>query len=244
MVPVWHCSPSVPMALKGRYQKYVLAQEDEKKVFLFKAYPGPSDALPRAAEVSASQFYLLFDPEHSTEVSPFEWNGISGTLQTYFETAVPAQLKAIEHSRQLAATVRRRQVLDWTISNHDNHISHILMLDQGTVFVDYGQAFKFFPNDRLCRIYHPNALVKQSPPIYNLMKMTVHLPDEVLSMIDRVSSASRSEMTGVLENYLQIRCPDRRSRTVFMDSIYRRIDELPKSFKGYYGTGDGRVELD
>lgn len=47
-------------------------------------------------------------------------------------------------------------LLDWMISNHDTHHQNLLLDPSGNVFgIDKGQAFKFFPNDKLAVGYLP-----------------------------------------------------------------------------------------
>lgn len=222
---------ALPLYLRGRYQKTILVDGDES--FLFKDYSREGDGLSRLAEIASSLIYAKFDPMHTVSVEDFVWEGNEGTLQPLLRGFEPVCLTTACES--IIDLIRQRQVFDWVLSNHDNHWRHVLVSESRLKFVDYGQSFKYFPNDELSASYYPNREAGQAPPVYCLLPYVPGIPAEVEDAISRVRDAGADEILAAFEPYLyeKYRC-DHSGRALFEDSLRLRIDTLMEKFEKLY----------
>lgn len=207
---------------------------DGQSDFLFKFYMGEGEGIVQASEVVAADILQLLDPERSLPVAEFAFEGLSGTIQPYLSSArIIRPSKACVNS-SLIVSILRRQVLDWVLSNHDEHINHVLLSSNSLVFVDYGQAYKYFPNDVLSASYHPNRLSGQLEPIYNLIYrhavLTIDQQDDIISLAAQVSRSFDNPMWELLRPLAIKKFASRNEQDRFVEGVRNRVRDAESAF--------------
>ncbi|GAA2173504.1 hypothetical protein GCM10009784_08060 [Arthrobacter parietis] len=237
---IWPPDPSslvsadfLPLTLKGRYQKLLLRNHESQ--FLFKSY-GVGDGPAKAAEIAAADILQILDRERSVPVAEFTWEELSGTIQPYLADAHVISLSNICDDDSLLVKVLCRQVADWTLSNHDAHINHVLWEGRRPFFVDYGQAYKFFPHDVLSTDYYPNVS-RQLEPVYNALhrsrSLTAHQKAAVLSAAARMSSTFHDPVWELLRPFAVEKFDRIQDQEVFLVEVRKRVRDTEATFEAF-----------
>lgn len=234
--------PTVETVFRGRYEKFVVEHRSSNELFLVKVYE-EGDLLPMHAELAAARAYCLLDPDGSVTVEPFQVAGDTATIQPIVNTVGRFSVDALHAHKSQLLQVLLRQVIDWLLSNHDSHAHHVLPTQAGRLkFIDYGQCFKYFPDDSLSQDYYPNESAGQLPPIYNEVWRRFH-PENDPALRDAVVGYSQvvSEMASkVLQeclSYARIRhLRDITECDRFMTQLRERAAFLPARFSYLYST--------
>lgn len=152
-------------------------------------------------------------------------------------------------------------VLDWIVSNHDTHSENLLVGTDGNVFgIDLGQAFKFFPNDKLAVGYLPpgNGAPVWYDQFYNALKNGTidkatadDVVKHVLRTAQRVAKSNDAEYKALLEDALKNResfPPQYATREKFIDALMERkhntLDDFVDLYKGLYAQSPYEWDID
>lgn len=139
--------------------------------WLFKPAQADGPFIPYA-EQAASEIGRAVNPD-AVMVKAKTLGGKWGSIQRYEAgtqelAAVAAEPAALAPHQ--VAQLQREHVVDWAIGNHDSHVGNfIVKKTSGIVGVDKGQAWKYFPRDKLAVDYHPNAKYDEKEPYYNAL---------------------------------------------------------------------------
>lgn len=129
--------------------------------WLFKAAPGGKD-YRAVVEENASELFNAMGiqtPRVYTTIQQMDGKGKLGTIQQM----VSHSGSTLPHDVTLLTKEQQDQILRshsgrWLISDHDGKLENYLVHRDGRLEdIDLGQAFRFFPEDRLDRHYNPNG---------------------------------------------------------------------------------------
>lgn len=151
-------------------------------------------------------------------------------------------------------------VLDWLVSNHDSHQENLLVAPDGTVFgIDKGQAFKFFPNDKLAVGYLPPG--NGAPVWYDRFYAEVKAGNYTKAEVDEVATAvlrkalrsSKRDDQAYRDLLVQAfdkraNFPDGLTKAQFIDKIVERknnaFDDFVDFYKGLYASSPYEFDID
>ena len=139
------------------------------------------------------------------------------------------------------------QLLDWLLSNHDTHPQNIMEAPDGRMFgIDKGQAFKFFPHDKLQVDWSPAGnhgrvwYYKFQRAIQNgsiSKERADKIVREVLYRAQLISKSKDVQYRALLEEGLKNRTswpPEFPTRAAFIDGLVERKLNLFDTFLDFY----------
>lgn len=182
-------------------------------------------------------------------VYEIDLNGKQGTVQFMFKST-----EAFPHGSFNPATLsaddllvmQREQIFDWMVSNHDTHSGQWIRLENGELFgIDKGQAFKFFPNDKLDWNYVPVTPLGQDKLTYSRMwkdyvsGKNIGLQDPTQGAlgeyIDRLMAIPDAEYRKLLQPYVNARVAQfGGDATKTLDQMVARKNNLRKDFEEFW----------
>jgi len=212
--------------------------------------PADLDFLAHAEEM-AYRVGRLVDPE-AIEVRVITLNGRIGTIQK-----MKTGLRRDYDFRDLAdmaglaqgeiEQLQREHVIDWFISNHDNHAQQFIRTTDGRIYgVDKGQAGKFFgkPDEKLAIGYNPNHNYGPLESMYDKLFRAAKAgqvnvdPSAALKYIEAIERIPDSEYLSALRTYAQKlyhpRGGDLRVQQ-YLDSALVRKRNIRADFERFYG---------
>jgi hypothetical protein len=142
--------------------------------------------------------------------------------------------------------MQREQIFDWMVSNHDTHTGQWIRLEDGQLFgIDKGQAFKFFPNDKLDWDYVPVTPLGGDKLTYSrlwkdyIAGKNVAMQDptqgELGAYIDRLMAISDAEYRKLLEPYATARVAQfGGDAKKFLDQAVARKNNLKSDFEDFW----------
>ncbi|MDK9699948.1 MAG: phage head morphogenesis protein, partial [bacterium] len=205
------------------------------------------------AETAAYKIGRLVD-DNMVEVRVVKLNGKTGTIQRMLNGLAdkpdltsfnPGNFSAIEIEQ-----LQRHRVIDWLTSNHDGHVAQFLRTQDGHLIgIDKGQAWRYFPNDKLAIDYHPNSQFGEREPVYNTLfrmqkngeiALTWH---PMLDSIKRLEQLSDDELWSYVESYASGRYQsDSAGLRKFKLMLIDRKNNLRRDFEAYIKTVDKKFK--
>ena len=252
--------------LGGMHSKSVWTDQvgDE---WMVKAFPSdPNGAARVDAENQANKMGRLLgfhQPETTTQMVEGKYS--------YVQFLAPAKgdlsgKHPSDLSDELLIQAMEEHVLDWVISNHDTHEQNLLISPDGTTIIgiDKGQAFKFFPKDKLAAGYLPPG--NGAPVWYDRFyadlksgKISKERADlvtrSVLARAWKVATQSDSAYRAHLEDpkdgAMAKRTkfpPEYPTREKFIEALMARkaaaFDDFTKFYKGLYAQSPYEFDVD
>ncbi len=205
------------------------------------------------AETAAYKIGRIVD-DNMVEVRVVKLNGQTGTIQRMIaELSDKSDLTFFEPSKFSADEIeqlQRHRVIDWLVSNHDGHVAQFLRTQDGRLIgIDKGQAWRYFPNDKLGIDYHPNSRFGEREPVYNtLFRMQkngeITLPwQPILDTIKRLEQLSDDELWSYVESYATGRFQnDSAGLRKFKLMLVDRKNNLRRDFEAYIKTVDKKFK--
>ncbi len=201
------------------------------------------------AETAAYKIGRLVD-DNLVEVRVVQLNGQTGTIQRMIGgLADKSDLTTFDPSKFSTSELeqlQRHRVIDWLVSNHDGHSAQFLRTRDGRLIgIDKGQAWRYFPNDKLAVDYHPNSKFGENKPIYNtLYRMNktgeIALPwQPVLDTIRKLEQLSDDDLWRIVEQYATGRFKgDAAGLRKFKLMLLDRKNNLRRDFEAYIKSID------
>jgi len=212
--------------------------------------PADLDFLAHAEEM-AYRVGRLVDPE-AIEVRVITLNGRIGTIQK-MKTGLRRDydFRDLTDMAGLAQgeieQLQREHVIDWFISNHDNHAQQFIRTTDGRIYgVDKGQAGKFFgkPDEKLAIGYNPNHNYGPLESMYDKLFRAAKAgqvsvdPNLALKYIEAIERIPESEYLAALRTYAKKlyfpRGGDLRVQQ-YLDSALSRKRNIRADFERFYG---------
>lgn len=143
-------------SLSGMHSKTVWADQHGNE-WMSKGFPNDPNG---PARVDAEHYSNVLARLHGFRAPETRVMTLEGKY-SYVQLLKPAQGDLTSHtlsslSDEQLADAMAEHVLDWAVSNHDSNPQNIMIDTDGKVFgIDKGQAFRFFPNDKLAYGYLP-----------------------------------------------------------------------------------------
>lgn len=234
--------------LGGAHPKEIWTDKDGAR-WMFK--PADLPFLPHAEEM-AYRVGRLVDPD-AIEVRAITLNGRIGTIQKlrtdlkskidFSGMASMAELTA-EEIQQL----QREHVIDWLISNHDNHAKNFIRCKNGRIYgVDKGQAGKFVEKpDRLVIGYNPNSNHGGLESMYDRLFRAVRAkqisidPNAILPCIEAVERITDAQYIAAMEPYVRSLRGNTPRFKQTMDRYLERKHSIRADFERYYADATGQ----
>lgn len=191
----------------------------------------------------------LVDPD-AIEVRYIELNGRPGSIQLWRADEVAETftryLDPSDFPEELIPQIQREHVVDWLISNHDGHAEQFLVNRNGHVWgIDKGQAFKYFPSDRLAIDYNPTAYGSEKM-LMNALLERAKAGDLSLSTgpvadaVRAIEKLSDDEFLAILRPYADGRFRTQSELQAFYDAAVARKNRLRLDFEELYSSVLGR----
>ena len=209
------------------------------------------------SEEMAYRLGRLVDPE-TIEVRVITLNGRVGTIQqmktglrrdydfrdlTDFTTLTKEEIEQLQ----------REHVIDWFISNHDNHPQQFIRTVDGRIYgVDKAQAGKFLGrSDEELRIgYNPNSNHGSLESLYDRLFRAAKAgqvrvdPSVALRHIRAIEQISDDVYLDAVRAYADARFGrNEAAKKTFTDMLLARKQRIRKDFERYYGEVLGRKDF-
>jgi hypothetical protein len=226
--------------LEGSHDNWVFEDPTGKK-FVFKK---GNLTISRAEEAACRIGRLVLGPGKVPAAKHITFKGVEGVLLEYIPGAV---FNDVQHSHPSTDILQKNfkevcqhHVLDWLVSNHDGHAGNYLENEQGMAAFDKGQAWKFFPNDKLTKDYSPNY----SKPIYvkfwNKVKQGTITGDPLQPIgqaIAQVQKISDEQFKAIVTPYAMAKTDkdDENHPAVVkrVNAMLERMHSVKKDFEGF-----------
>lgn len=162
----------------------------------------------------------------------------------------------------LLTQAMQQHVLDWLISNHDSHGGNLLLSEDGKkiIGIDKGQAFKFFPSDKLAPDYLPpgnGANVWYDQFYHGIQNGSIPkeradaITTKVLLKAHQIQERSDAKFKTMLEEALKSRTnwpPEFPTREKFVEGLMERkhalFNDFEKMYKGVYVDSPYAYDVD
>lgn len=179
----------------------------------------------------------------------FDLGGYHGTIQSMFDSvdAFPnGSFDPLKLSAEDILVMQREQIFDWLISNHDTHSAQWIRLGDGTlVGIDKGQAFKFFPKDKLDWDYIPVYPLQPDKLTYSAMwkafvagkKIDLQDPTKgpLGAYLDQLTAIPDAEYRALLRPYAESRVAAFGGDVEkFLDQAVARKNSLRTDFEAFW----------
>lgn len=257
---------------KGMHSGEIWADQDGNE-WMSKAFPNDPNAKARIdAETQANLIGTLFGfgapTVHTTNLKPLSGNhpNAKNYAYSYLQHMKPAKGDLSSKGpkdltvKQLGQAMSEH-VVDWITSNHDSHSQNLMIDMNGNVFgIDKGQAWKFFPNDKLAVGYLPpgNGAAVWYDQFYGMVqngsipKETVDaVAKTVLRKAKKVSLDLDEEYRTLLDAAFQNRnfwpeeYPNKDAYiTALVDRKHNTFDDFAKFYKDLYAKSPYEFTID
>ena len=228
--------------------------DGEGSRWMFKPADNP---LLAHSEEMAYRLGRLVDPE-AIEVRVIALNGRVGTIQKMKTGLRPdydfrdlADLSAL--TREEIEQLQREHVIDWFVSNHDNHPQQFIRTVDGRLYgVDKGQAGKFLGRaDEELRIgYNPNSNHGSLESLYDRMFRAAKAgqiqvdPSAALRYIREIEQIPDDVYLDAVRAYADARFGrNEAARKSFLDMLLARKQRIRPDFERYYGEVTGKKDF-
>lgn len=228
--------------LGGQHKKHIFEHTEEGSQWMFK----PSSSKTGLGATAEEAAYKISRQAHpsTTPVKAVTIDGRTGSIQRLHKDVYKSSLQDVELSSltaQQLETIQREQVIDWMISNHDTHAGQWIMLRNGNLVpVDKGQAFKFFPNDRLDVFYNPNHNKGSLESVYSKMYWDFRAGKIKLDLQATLKTIEAFEQTpdAVLKEAVLKYAKDLNPKkaAAFVKKVIQRKNGLRREFERYYSN--------
>ena len=197
---------TVNRRLAGAHEKQLFRDPDGAE-WMFK----PQDTFRAEGDIMAAKMAEALGIE-TAEVHMATIGGRRGSIQRMFtEVAGDAgALPATGLTEAQAVAIQREHVFDWLISQHDTHAQNILLRSDASLgFIDKGQTFRFFGNDKLDLVFGKPGTPNPSGTYYQKMfagyangdKVPLAGVDGLEEFFKRIDSLSDDEFRSILRPY-------------------------------------------
>jgi hypothetical protein len=256
---------------KGMHSGEIWADQDGNE-WMSKAFPNDPNSKARVdAEVVANQIGTLYGfaapTVYTTNVYAKSKKDPHGENYKYaylqhlkpadkdFTTVAPGDLTDTQLGQAMS-----EHVIDWITSNHDTHNGNLMIDPKGKVFgIDKGQAWRFFPNDKLAVGYQAT---NPEPVWYDQFYKALQngqIPKEtadavtkqVLRTAQRISKDKDDEFRALLEQAFKNRDfwpADYPTREQFINAVVERkhntFDQFVALYKGIYAKSPYEWDID
>lgn len=251
----------LPKKLGGAHTKYAWADQDGNE-WMSKPFPSdPNGPMRIEIEDAANKIGRLLGFRQ-----PVTGTKTLGGQYSYLQHIAPATGTLIHKGpkdlslKQLTQAMEEH-VNDWLVSNHDTHPDNLMIDPDGNVFgIDKGQAFKFFPQDKLAHGYMPpgNGAPVWYDQFYSAVKngsIDKETADAVTTGVLRkalkVSKAHDAEYRSLLEYALAKKTSwptEYPSREAFIDGLLERkhdaFEDFVEFYKGIYAASPYSFDID
>lgn len=250
-------------SLGGMHSKNVWVDQDGNE-WMTKGFPSDPNSKARVeAEAGAMRISRLFG-FHSPVATTQNVHGDYVYLQHLAPVNSPQDFTGLgpnDLSMKHLQQAMSEHVLDWIVSNHDTHEQNLMFGADGNILgVDLGQAFKFFPDDKLAVGYLPPG--NGAPVWYDKFykgvingSVTKEKADEVTKAVlrtaQRVSKDKDADYRAELETALGNRdfWPAQfPTREQFIDGLVERkhdtFDTFVKFYKDLYAKSPYSWDID
>lgn len=230
--------------LAGAHEKVFYTFKPDGSRWMFKPVHERMAALSEEAAYKAMR--LVHDDV--IPVRTIELQGRFGSLQPMYQNNGDFLKVPVRHiTKTEIKAIQREHVIDWLISNHDGHAQQFLRgIDSQTVYgIDKGQAFKYFPNDRLDISYRPHSFLNgEGDALYNKLfkamkagELTVSaesLSENILPLIKRLETVSDNDWISAFENYAAARFKNQIDRDLFLSRVLERKHNIRGDIERFY----------
>lgn len=201
------------------------------------------------SEEMAYRLGRLVDPE-AIEVRVINLNGRVGTIQK-MKTRLRRDLDFRDLTDMASLTqdeieqLQREHVIDWFISNHDNHPQQFIRTNDGRIYgVDKGQAGKFLgkSDEKLALGYNPNRNYGSLESLYDKLFRAAKAgqvavdPNVVLRYVEAIERIPESAYRDAMRAYAQKLHRENALRVdQFLDQCLERKRRVRSDFERFYG---------
>jgi hypothetical protein len=220
--------------------------DDDGNRWMFK--PADQEFLAYSEEM-AYRLGRLVDPE-AIEVRVINLNGRVGTIQK-MKTGLRRDLDFRELTNMATLSqdeieqLQREHVIDWFISNHDNHPQQFIRMTDGRIYgVDKGQAGKFLgkSDEKLALGYNPNRNYGSLESLYDKLFRAAKGgqakvdPNAALRHIEAIERIPDSVYKDAMRAYAQKLHRGNALRVdQFLDQCLERKRRIRTDFERFYG---------
>ncbi|HOV76376.1 MAG TPA: phage head morphogenesis protein, partial [Candidatus Hydrogenedentes bacterium] len=228
--------------------------DTEGNRWMFKPADNP---LLAHSEEMAYRLGRLVDPD-AIEVRVIALNGRVGTIQK-MKTGLRRDYDFRELTdfgtltREEIEQLQREHVVDWFVSNHDNHPQQFIRTVDGRLYgVDKGQAGKFLgrADEELRLGYNPNSNHGSLESLYDRLFRAAKAgqvqmdPSVALRYIREIEQIPDDVYLDAVRAYADARFGrNEAAKKSFLDMLLARKQRLRKDFERYYGEVLGRKDF-